>query len=96
MQYLGLASVEDPLYRFTSTKVLADESQSTNTDAQDDCRAPEAIKRCRKLVRDDNIEAYVEAEEAFSNLISSAASMTYVEGFVFSFLLRLFVIFTTI
>jgi len=30
------------------------------------------IKRCRKLVDDDNIEAYVEAEESFSNVLSSA------------------------
>lgn len=40
-------------------------------------RAPDMIKRCRKLVSDENIEAYVEAEEAFSQLISSAGSMTY-------------------
>ena len=30
------------------------------------------VKRCRKLVADDKVEAYVEAEEEFSNLIASA------------------------
>ena len=40
-------------------------------------RAPDMIKRCRKLVSDDAIDAYVEAEEAFSQVLSSAGSMTY-------------------